>query len=363
MDTWDFGTSGDYPLLQCPPGGIEAQLPYSYTDSDGDGSGNNRDVDDDGDGLIEIRTANELNDIRRVLDGSGYQAGSDGTKDTTGCPTDGGCKGYELTANIDLTAYGRGYDGGKGWAPIGSASRPFNATLDGNGFAIRNLYINRREAGILDGTGFFGNVCNADIHSIALQDIDVMGDGRLTGGLIGAVGGGVTITASSVTGTLSYSGGISAFGGLFIGVFLLSQPQCQSTGIIITSSYTQGTVISIASGGGGGGFIGGLSQNNIARITSSYTATRVMGTNPSTGFIGTNLGTPTLITSYWDSDVSGIGGGQSRTTVELQSPTSATGIYATWNQFCPNDGTLPVWNFGTDKQYPRIQCRLAEIQP
>ena len=70
MAIWDFGTSGDYPRLQCPPGGIAEQA-----DPDEDGILTVVDVDDDGDGLIEIRTAAELNNIRYVLDGSGYQAG------------------------------------------------------------------------------------------------------------------------------------------------------------------------------------------------------------------------------------------------------------------------------------------------
>ena len=42
---------------------------------DGDGVAAAEDVDDDGDGLIEIRTADELNNTRFVADGSGYRSG------------------------------------------------------------------------------------------------------------------------------------------------------------------------------------------------------------------------------------------------------------------------------------------------
>ena len=50
----------------------------------------------------------------------------------------------------------------------------------------------------------------------------------------------------------------------------------------------------------------------------------------------------TITASYWDSDASGImsGGGSPQTTAALQSPTEATGIYADWDDVCPNDETM-----------------------
>ena len=92
---------------------------------DGDGVAAAEDVDDDGDGLIEIRTADELNNTRFVLDGSGYRTGAVATKNMTGCPA-AGCSGYELTAPIDLASYGRDYDNGSGWEPVGTGAAPFH---------------------------------------------------------------------------------------------------------------------------------------------------------------------------------------------------------------------------------------------
>ena len=93
---------------------------------DADGVAAAEDVDDDGDGLIEIATADELNNIRFVLDGSGYQAGAVATKDVTGCPPTG-CSGYELVASVDLASYGRDYDNGSGWDPVdGRVQIPFS---------------------------------------------------------------------------------------------------------------------------------------------------------------------------------------------------------------------------------------------
>ena len=120
---------------------------------DGDGVAAAEDVDDDGDGLIEIATADELNNIRFVVDGSGYQAGAVATKDVTGCPPTG-CSGYELVASVDLASYGRDYDNGSGWDPVGTSASPFTAVFDGNDFPIHNLYINRPSE---QDMGFFGS--------------------------------------------------------------------------------------------------------------------------------------------------------------------------------------------------------------
>ncbi|MCL1926905.1 MAG: hypothetical protein FWF95_07215, partial [Syntrophorhabdaceae bacterium] len=43
---------------------------------------------------------------------------------------------YKLTNNIDLSEYGAGYNGGKGWTPIGTTEYWFDGTLDGTGKTI-----------------------------------------------------------------------------------------------------------------------------------------------------------------------------------------------------------------------------------
>ena len=45
---------------------------------------------------------------------------------------------FVLANDIDLSAYSTG----EGWTPIGSPSKSFTATFDGNGYVISNLYIN-----------------------------------------------------------------------------------------------------------------------------------------------------------------------------------------------------------------------------
>ena len=66
-----------------------------------------RDADSDGDGLIEIKNATMLNNMRYDLAGTSYKtSATQTTGNSNGCPPvvngSGGCNGYELMADIDL---------------------------------------------------------------------------------------------------------------------------------------------------------------------------------------------------------------------------------------------------------------------
>ncbi len=70
--------------------------------------------------------------------------------------------------------------------------------------------------------------------------------------------------------------------------------------------------------------------------------------------MGANTGSATVSASYWNSDTSSSPWSYSglrpdnlkKTTAQLQSPTGATGIYATW--------AAAIWDFGTSSQYPAL---------
>ena len=68
---------------------------------DGDEAPQAVDIDKDNNGLIEICDLEGLDEMRYVLDGSGYRADAEATVNTTGCPADG-CIGYELTRSLDF---------------------------------------------------------------------------------------------------------------------------------------------------------------------------------------------------------------------------------------------------------------------
>jgi hypothetical protein len=109
----------------------------------------------------------------------------------------------------------------------------------------------------------------------------------------------------------------------------------------IVNCYAQGSV-------NGGSFVGGFCGNSnlSATITNSYCAVAVTFTGATIGGFQASGGGVT--DCYYDSDVSIVSGGTgtAKTTSELQTPTSATGIYANWD--------ADAWNFGTSSDYPEL---------
>ena len=146
------------------------------------------DADLDGNGLIEIYSLTELHNMRHNMAGTSYKSGADSAGDSSGCPSRGGCKGYELMQDLDFDVdgdggtwlqAGAGYvldagdsqadyfpvnDGAGGWLPIGDESNPFVAEFDGNGYNISNLGIRRDQAYV----GLFGRTRGAAIRNIGL---------------------------------------------------------------------------------------------------------------------------------------------------------------------------------------------------
>ena len=87
-----------------------------------------------------------------------------------------------LDGDIDASAT-RSWNSGAGFAPIGTSSIPFSGSFDGQGYAIRNLYINRGDA---EYVGLFGYVSGelATISNVALDNATITGR-NYTGALMG----------------------------------------------------------------------------------------------------------------------------------------------------------------------------------
>ena len=371
------------------------------------------DYDADNDGLIEIRTLAQLDAIRYDLDGDN-RISSDDDEDAyysafpdaitgMGCPFDG-CIGFELAANLDFDTNGNGYpDAGDaywndadGWQPI--AIRPpakFTATFDGGGHTIANLYT-RATGNRYNRAGLFGSTgAGSDIRGVGLVSASVTGRSQV-GGLVGYNTLG-QITDSYVTGSVSGSIGVGGLVG-------------SNTGPI-TDSYFNGNVnVSNESAGGLVGWntspgritgshatgrvngekrVGGLVgySGPSATITNSYATGRVTGDYTVGGLVGSihestitdsyAIGSVTggssgglvgestygigdlTSASYWDTQTTRqtISGGSEdsagKTTAELQTPTSASGIYATWDP--------DVWDFGTSSQYPVLKVAVLSV--
>ena len=201
------------------------------------------DHDADDDGLIEVSSLEQLNAIRYDLDGDGkadddsggdaYAAAFPGAAPGLGCP-DAGCTGYELTGDLDFDdpeSYGSGSvdkgwsqnEEGMGWPSIGSNIKGFNASFDGNGHTIFNLFIDRQDE---NAVGLFAVLTvHGEVGQVGLVDVNVTGK-RGVGGLVGYNRG--SIMGSRAMGKVS--------GWLEIGMLVGSN----STNI--TDSYAAGNV-------------------------------------------------------------------------------------------------------------------------
>ena len=261
----------------------QAAAPYQLvaTDADGDRArldftiaiGNDYDGDDDG--LIAIATLAQLDAVRHDLDGDGaataaaYAAAFPLPAAGMGCPASG-CRGYELTADLDFDQNGDGritatdaayWNGGAGWVPIGqgadtASDRDFRATLQGNGHAIAHLFIHRSAR---EYVGLFLRIGRgARVEGLALRDVQVWGH-QFVGGLAGRNIG--TIVASSVSGRVT--GSANRVGGLIGDNF----------GRILTSSAAT-TVSGAADVGGLVGFNGERSDIVACAASGAVTASR-----------------------------------------------------------------------------------------
>ena len=322
-------------------------------DLDNDGCKDSVDVDDDSDGLIDIATADELDNIRHDLNGIHYDEDDDDSTNNigsnAGCPTFG-CNGYEITNDINLVG---------NFEPVAG---DFTAIFDGNNNTINNLTIsdsstytgffkvlgassevrnlsfaggssasvtstyagsNGNYVGVLAGEskGTISNVSSAvsvtvsnDHHqgyvgglvgkvesgtienSHATGDVSSVGGDDKVGGLVGSNGG--TVRGSSATGNVNGGAGTDSVGGL-VGEF---------EGIIENSFATTGTV----SGGTGVDYVGGLlgafySDGTIRNSFATGSVNGNAGDDEVGGLLGSviSIGTITISSAYATGSVSG----------------------------------------------------------
>ena len=379
------------------------------------------DYDTDNDGLIEISNIDQLDAIRYDLDGDGaseddaYAAAFPNAATGMGCPG-GGCTGYELIADLDFGTV----IGGSGWEPIGywnseEDQARFDATFEGNGHTISNLYISRNDT---NNVGLFGLLNSGGaIRHLGLANVSVIGQDRV-GGLVGWNGGSIgdSYVTGNVAGDLDFGGLVGRqeeTGSITRSYATASVPGRQSSGGLvgrndgrISASFATGD--SAASGGNAGGLVG----YNTGSITASYATGNAKGSDDVGGLVGENTRSGTIkgtyasgsttagsspgasagglvgkhsgaisssystgdphsrrggggltaegggsvVGSYWDTESSGFGlsaGGIGLTTAELQAPTGSTGIYATWNP--------SWWDFGTSEQYPVLKVEGLDV--
>ena len=303
-----------------------------------------------------------------------------------GCPTDSGdaddydCGGYELIADLDFDTDDDGdvdmSDDYPNWTPIGNYT---DARFEGNGRTISNLTINSSAAGV----GLFAGLTRVAVSNLGLLDVNVAtsADGARIGAL-GGVNNTATLRSVYATGSVSQTGtGASFQAGGILGYSIGSNFYACWSGVSVSASgtsmevggmvgRTDSDIIASYSTGpvsatGANNTVGGLSGNiQTTTITASYSTSPITapgaGTN-SGPLYGRAYQSNTISAAYWDTGTAGVADDsdnnmpEGKTTRELQSATSATGIFADWDDLTVDaDGTNDddPWDFGKIREYP-----------
>ena len=175
--------------------------------------------DTDGDKLIEISYLEQLDAIRYDPDGDGaadetsdaaaYASAFPVTAGQSVCVS--GCTGYELANSLDFTSAGSyrsgvvnglwtSTGGGDGWTPIvhinaADKEEAYNATFEGNGYNISNLY-SRGDTEDRN-TGLFAILgSGANVNHLGLVKVSITGGYNNTGALAARNDGAINNTFS-----------------------------------------------------------------------------------------------------------------------------------------------------------------------
>jgi hypothetical protein len=230
-------------------------------------------------------------------------------------------------ADINLFGYGRGFDEGRGWKPIGDNTTDSNATrfrghYDGNLFRVNNLYINRPNT---DYIGLFGWLESGSIKNLGLVNVDVRGN-FFVGGLVGRGRAG-NYSNNYVTGKVT---GTDAVGGLlgFVHLSGITEKSYSSVTVVGNNKATDRPANSIGVGGligvnhgameislsyatgdvsgyyNVGGLVGYL-DNNAKKSSNNYAKGKVTGNTNVGGLVGSKGGISDLEKSYSTGEVIG----------------------------------------------------------
>ena len=276
-------------------------------------------ADRDGNGLIEIYDLDDLNKVSYNLSGTSWKTSESdtGTGINYGCPLTG-CRGYELITTLDFNIVGSDDSinkwssiyGADGWVPIGNCgadndcsttndNKPFVATLNGNGYEIKNLYINSTAIN----RGLFGYVSkkSTTIQNLSITNAQIISTNDNVGALIGVNDGGI-ISNIKVTGNICGNNYVGGLVGLQLSGTTVNSYFTNSSDRNIKESAVKGNSnVGGLVGAGTGNFvnnfvigniigkntnIGGLIGQNAGIVTNSYSAGSVTGGENVGGLVG-----------------------------------------------------------------------------
>jgi hypothetical protein len=305
---------------------------------------------------------------------------------------------FDFTLMNDLNSTTPGYaelasviaNGGKGWEPIGTFDNRFTGTIDGQGYEIRDLFIERPDEGYV---GLFSCVGDGGlIRSTRVTNFTATGN-NYVGGLIGYSSG--TVTDCHAMGCVYGDGIIGGLvGGLDDGTVRDSCSIATVTGLenvgglighnyngMVGSSYSAGNVTGndynigglVGSNSGDGTVHNSCSNSNVigflytgglvgyngggSTISNSYSTGNVTGDDDNIGgLVGYNGSASIVANSFWDIETSGqtnSAGGTGKTTAEMQNITTFSG--AGWDIVAVADPDMRnvsyIWNIVDDVTY------------
>ena len=246
-------------------------------------------------------------------------------------------------------------NGGKGWEPIGTpdetSDEQFTGSFNGQGYEIRDLFINRPDenyVGIFTHISWIRHIDNIGVvENIGVVNADVTGSAQV-GSLVGHNEGLVnnSYSSGSVTGD-SRVGGLVGWN--------------QAT---LSNSYSK---CSVTGDSGVGGLVG---DNWYYRgiLSNSYSTGSVTGSTQVGGLVGYNKAT--VSNSFWDSLTSGMeesDGGTGKATAEMMdiatfTDTETEGLNQPWDitdvALGETDPTY-TWNIVDDETYPFLSWQSA----
>jgi len=274
---------------------------------------------------------------------------------------------YILMNDLDSTTAGytklasRTANRGSGWQPI----LWYAGSLDGQGYEIRDLFINRPGNW---GVGLFGYVNVSGV----VEDIDMVNTTvtgwYAVGGLVGWSHGTVSNSycSGSVTGEWAVGGlvGRNEWGGDVNSSHSKGSVKGNTHvgGLVgvnrglgaVTNSYSAGRV-------SGDEYIGGLvgSNGDSGAVSNCYSTGRATGSTHVGGLVGHNFlsGEGTVSNSFWDTETSGQStsdGGTGKTTAEMKNIGTFSG--EGWNIIAVADADTRnasyIWNIVDGQSYP-----------
>jgi hypothetical protein len=227
--------------------------------------------------VLEIRDWYDLDSVRDNLGGS-YLLVND---------LDSATAGYMELA-------GSTANDGMGWEPIGTSTDGFTGSLNGQGYEIRGLFINRPDQ---DDVGLFARISwthpienVGDVKNVGVVSASVIGHSRV-GALVGDNRGIVNNSYSTggVTDGYTYIGGLVGY----------------SDGGVVSSSHSAGNVSGFRYVGGLVGGITGTRNVREGTVMNCYSTSSVTSYTRTAGLVASIVADGNVIGSYFAGSVNG----------------------------------------------------------